>query len=174
MRQLNIPKFLFYPNTDHSEIINHSYFLFQETRNLITKVKKDINIFFSLNNFTLIYFYIGNYFIKNKLRKTLKNLIHIEKNFYIISNINLSFKDNLNIFINEISKNKKYNIHKIILKIKNNYYLPLDIINLTYYYFLFFSKFLFQFKLHLVYLNLNLLNSFHILKKYNVDSKSIN
>lgn len=174
MRKFLIPNFLFYPNIDNSEIIKNSFLVFKNKGTEIFEIKKKINNFLSFYNFTLIYFYIGNFFIKNKLKKNIKNLLNIGNSFYSISNINLNFSNNLNIFLEEIVKHKKYNVNKVILKLQDNkYYLPLEFINLTYYYFLFFSVFLNNLKLHLVYLNLNLLNTVHIFKNY-VNTKSIN
>ena len=146
-----IPNFLFYPNIDKFKII---------------LIKKKVNIFFSLYNFTLIYFYIGNFFIKNKLKKTLKNLLHIENNFYILSNENLNFRDNLKFFLRQIKEYKKYNINKVILKLENQYYLPLNIIGLFYNYYLFFSIFLMNLKLSLALFNLKILNSLKLFNKF--------
>lgn len=165
MRKSVIPNFLFYPNIDKSEVIKSAFFLLKKKKNEINMVKKNVSKFFSLNNFTLIYFYIGNFFIKNKLSKTLKNLVYIDNNYYVLSNENLNFTDNLNKFINDIEKIKKYSVNKVILYLNNKYYLPSDILSLSYFYFLFFTVFLLNFKLNLVYFNLNILNMFNILQK---------
>ena len=160
-----IPNFLFYPNIDKLEIIKNIFYLFKEEFKIIL-IKKKVNIFFSLYNFTLIYFYIGNFFIKNKLKKTLKNLLHIENNFYILSNENLNFRDNLKFFLRQIKEYKKYNINKVILKLENQYYLPLNIIGLFYNYYLFFSIFLMNLKLSLALFNLKILNSLKLFNKF--------
>ena len=165
MRKSLIPNFLFYPNIDNSKVIKNSFSLFKEKLSKIATIKKKANNFLLFYNFTFIYFYIGNFFIKNKLKKTLKNLLYIGNNYYILSNNNSNFSDNINFFLQETIKFKKYNINKVILYLNNQYYLALDVINSSYHYYLFFSVFLVNIKLNLIYLNLNILNTFYILKK---------
>lgn len=163
MRKSLIPNFLFYPCVDNSKIIKDNFFLFKEKVSEIVRIKKNVNIFFSFYNFTLIYFYIGNFFIKNKLKKTLKNLFDIGNDFYILSNSSLNFSDNLKFFLEQTIKLKKYNIDKIVLKLNNKFYLFLDIINLAYHYYLILVTFLIKYNFYVSYLNMSLIQKFYIL-----------
>jgi hypothetical protein len=154
-----IPKFFFYSNTDINIFIQNSHEVLMNINKHIFDVKTNINYFFNLYNFVLIYFYIGNYFIKSKLKKTLNNLLHIYNNYYICSDKGLSFFDNIKNFLND-SKNKKiYNLNKVLFLINNNYYFPLDIFKIPYFYFSFVYTY---FNLYLRLLNffkLNILNN---------------
>jgi hypothetical protein len=173
--QLNfIPKFLFYPNNVNFIFVKNSFIKFVNINDYIKKTKGKLNFFFGLNNFVLIYFYIGNFFIKNKIKKTVSNIVDISINHFSTSNINFNLKKNIENFISN-SRKKIIDINKSILFINKSYYLPLDLLNFTYYYF----------KIIFVYFNLYMrfYNFFRIInlnfcrileKKTNVNTKSIN
>lgn len=126
-----IPKFLFYSNNVNHIFIKNSYNKLKLINENISNIKRNLNSFFNLNNFILIYFFIGNFFIKNKLKKTLNNILEISNNHYYVSNTNLEFSSKLRKYILD-SKNKVYNLNKSIFLIQNQYYFPIDIFNLSY------------------------------------------
>ena len=108
------------------------------------------------------------------MKKLLKNLIIIKNNYYISSNIYLNFKNNFEQFFNDIENLKIYNINKTILFFNNKYYKPLEILKLPFFYFLFFSTFLLNLKINIVFFNINILNTFYILKKIKMKYSDVN
>lgn len=111
----------------------HKYFF---TNNLQIKENKiNMKKFLNFYKFAIIYFFIGNFFIQNKLYKTLKNVIKVNENFVKISKPMSQTKEDLYEFIYKIKKQNNLNIKNILFLYNLNFYMPKTILDNHYFYF---------------------------------------
>lgn len=113
--------------------IIYKHFLYNKVE--IKKNKIKINKFFNLYKFSVIYFFIGNFFIQNKLHKTINNVIEIYKNHLKISTPMSNIKENLYKFLYIMKTKNNLNIKNILFLCNFEFYLPKIILNNYYFYF---------------------------------------
>lgn len=159
------------PNSLYTNQIKNFRVVFSCILNIkfrLEKNKLNINKFFNFYKFVTIYFFIGNFFIKNKLKKTIKNLVKISSNYYQVSELSVSNFFNILDLLRDIKINNFSNFNKSIFYLNSRYYIPKTILKNNFSYFNILKMYLIKIKLNLNYMYVYLLKLFYF---FNVHCK---
>lgn len=154
------------------EFYKQSFADFLQTKGQINENKLAINNFFNFYKFVLIYFFIGNFYIRKKLSKIVRNVINTKLNYIKISKISDNLKTDIALLIQSIKARNHINYKNTLFLINSKYYSPKTIFINNYNFFFILHLYLKNIKLifnflniYLLKLNYSLINQFSKLKE---------
>lgn len=163
------------PKIDYKNQIKfykQSFIDFSKTKSKMFGNKFAINNFFNFYKFVLIYFFIGNFYIRKKISKMIRNVINTNLNFIKISRISDNLKTDILFLIESIKGRNNINYKNTLFFINSKYYLPKTIFINNYNFFFILNLYLKNIKLifnfftiYLLKLNYSLIDQFSKLKK---------